>query len=176
MKLAAELARPDTGKTLYILDEPTTGLHFDDVRKLLDVVHRLADLGNTVVVIEHNLEVIKTADWVIDLGPEAGVGGGDLVAEGTPEEIVKVARSHTGRFLAPVLAASPRGSLVASSSEPAVGKSATVQEVNRKWRRPDSTSARVGRASERGSGKSRVACGWRGESAVGNRRAEVAYA
>ena len=122
VKLAAELARPDTGSTLYILDEPTTGLHFDDVRKLLEVVHRLADLGNTVVVIEHNLEVIKTADWVIDLGPEAGLGGGDLVAEGTPEEIVKVARSHTGRFLAPVLAASPRGSLVASSSEPAVGK------------------------------------------------------
>ena len=85
VKLAAELARPDTGKTLYILDEPTTGLHFDDVRKLLDVIHRLADLGNTVVVIEHNLEVIKTADWVIDLGPEAGIGGGDLVAEGTPE-------------------------------------------------------------------------------------------
>ncbi len=88
VKLAAELARPDTGKTLYILDEPTTGLHFDDVRKLLDVIHRLADLGNTVVVIEHNLEVIKTADWVIDLGPEAGAAGGDLVAEGTPEQIV----------------------------------------------------------------------------------------
>ena len=107
VKLAAELARPDTGKTLYILDEPTTGLHFDDVRKLLDVIHRLADLGNTVVVIEHNLEVIKTADWVIDLGPEAGLGGGDLVAEGTPEEIVKNPRSHTGRFLGPVLAAGP---------------------------------------------------------------------
>ncbi len=89
VKLAAELARPDTGKTLYILDEPTTGLHFDDVRKLLDVIHRLADLGNTVIVIEHNLEVIKTADWVIDLGPEAGMAGGDLVAQGTPEEIVK---------------------------------------------------------------------------------------
>ena len=111
VKLAAELARPDTGKTLYILDEPTTGLHFDDVRKLLDVIHRLADLGNTVVVIEHNLEVIKTADWVIDLGPEAGAAGGDLVAEGTPEEIVKNPRSHTGKFLAPVLAASPRGTL-----------------------------------------------------------------
>ena len=108
VKLAAELARPDTGKTLYILDEPTTGLHFDDVRKLLDVIHRLADLGNTVVVIEHNLEVIKTADWVIDLGPEAGAAGGDLVAEGTPEEIVKDRRSHTGKFLAPVLAAGPQ--------------------------------------------------------------------
>ena len=111
VKLAAELARPDTGKTLYILDEPTTGLHFDDVRKLLDVIHRLADLGNTVIVIEHNLEVIKTADWVIDLGPEAGMAGGDLVAEGTPEEIVKNPRSQTGKFLAPVLAASPRGKL-----------------------------------------------------------------
>jgi excinuclease ABC subunit A len=107
VKLAAELARPDTGATLYILDEPTTGLHFDDVRKLLDVVHRLADLGNTLVVIEHNLEVIKTADWVIDLGPEAGLGGGDLVAEGKPEDIVKAPNSHTGRFLAPVLAAGP---------------------------------------------------------------------
>jgi excinuclease ABC subunit A len=107
VKLAAELARPDTGKTLYILDEPTTGLHFDDVRKLLDVIHRLADLGNTVVVIEHNLEVIKTADWIIDLGPEAGAGGGDLVAAGTPESIVAVEGSHTGRFLKPVLAAGP---------------------------------------------------------------------
>ncbi len=107
VKLAAELARPDTGKTLYILDEPTTGLHFDDVRKLLDVIHRLADLGNTVVVIEHNLEVIKTADWIIDLGPEAGSGGGDLVAVGTPESIVEIEASHTGRFLKPVLAAGP---------------------------------------------------------------------
>ena len=87
VKLAAELSRPDTGKTLYILDEPTTGLHLDDVKKLLEVVHRLADLGNTVVVIEHNLEVIKTADWVLDLGPEAGAGGGELVAEGPPDEV-----------------------------------------------------------------------------------------
>ncbi|MFI5460468.1 MAG: excinuclease ABC subunit UvrA, partial [Isosphaerales bacterium] len=107
VKLAAELARPDNGDTLYILDEPTTGLHFDDVRKFLEVIHRLADLGNTLVVVEHNLEVIKTADWVIDLGPEAGLGGGDLVAQGTPEEIVKNRRSHTGRFLEPVLAAGP---------------------------------------------------------------------
>src|SRR5437763_14669017 len=85
VKLAAELARPDTGRTLYILDEPTTGLHLDDIRKLLDVVHRLADLGNTVVVIEHNLEVIKTADWIIDIGPEAGAAGGAIVAAGPPE-------------------------------------------------------------------------------------------
>ena len=109
VKLAAELARPDTGKTLYILDEPTTGLHFDDVRKLLDVLHRLVDLGNTVVVIEHNLDVIKTADWIIDLGPEAGPGGGDLVAEGTPEAIVVAGQGHTARFLKPVLDAGPRG-------------------------------------------------------------------
>ena len=107
VKLAAELARPDTGKTLYILDEPTTGLHFDDVRKLLDVIHRLADLGNTIVVIEHNLEVIKTADWVIDLGPEAGMAGGDLVAQGTPEDLAKNKRSQTGKFLKPVLTAGP---------------------------------------------------------------------
>ncbi len=88
VKLAAELSRPDTGRTLYLLDEPTTGLHFDDLAKLLDVLNRLVDLGNTVVVIEHNLDVIKTADWVIDLGPEAGDGGGYVVAAGTPEDIV----------------------------------------------------------------------------------------
>ena len=132
VKLAAELARPDTGKTLYILDEPTTGLHFDDVRKLLDVIHRLADLGNTVVVIEHNLEVIKTADWVIDLGPEAGAAGGDLVAEGTPEEIVKNSRSHTGRFLAPVLAASPRGKLGEFPVEPTSGKGTQKNKITAK--------------------------------------------
>jgi excinuclease ABC subunit A len=108
VKLAAELSRPDTGKTLYILDEPTTGLHFDDVRKLLDVLHRLADMGNTVVVIEHNLDVIKTADWIIDLGPEAGLGGGDLVAEGAPEAVVDGARGHTARFLKPALDAGLR--------------------------------------------------------------------
>ena len=110
VKLAAELARPDTGKTLYILDEPTTGLHFDDVRKLLDVLHRLADLGNTVVVIEHNLEVIKTADWVIDLGPEAGLGGGDLVAAGHARgDRRERTRATPARFLKPVLDAGPDG-------------------------------------------------------------------
>ncbi len=107
VKLAAELSRPDTGKTLYILDEPTTGLHLDDVKKLLEVIHRLADLGNTVVVIEHNLEVIKTADWVLDLGPEAGAGGGELVAEGPPEEVARNPSSHTAKFLEEVLAAGP---------------------------------------------------------------------
>jgi len=134
VKLASELARPDTGRTLYVLDEPTTGLHFDDIAKLLDVLHRLVDLGNTVLVIEHNLDVIKQADWVIDLGPEAGAGGGEIVAEGTPEGIVEQMRnadrpaqnkksskskntavrsprstcsSHTAAALAPVLEAGP---------------------------------------------------------------------
>jgi len=103
VKLAKELSRRSTGQTLYILDEPTTGLHFEDVRKLLEVLHRLVDQGNSVVVIEHNLDVIKTADWVVDLGPEGGVRGGEIVAEGTPEEVAKVARSFTGQYLGPLL-------------------------------------------------------------------------
>jgi excinuclease ABC subunit A len=120
VKLAAELGRPNTGRTLYILDEPTTGLHFDDIRKLLEVLNRLVDLGNTVIVVEHNLDVIKTADWVIDMGPEAGDAGGRVVAQGAPEDIVRLAASsgstngdgaavssHTARFLQEVLAAGP---------------------------------------------------------------------
>jgi excinuclease ABC subunit A len=111
VKLAAELARPSTGKTLYLLDEPTTGLHFDDIRKLLEVLQRLVDLGNTVVVVEHNLDVIKSADWVIDMGPDAGHRGGTVVACGTPEAVVKAfdagAHTHTGRILKGVLAAGP---------------------------------------------------------------------
>ncbi|WP_235040960.1 excinuclease ABC subunit UvrA [Vreelandella profundi] len=104
VKLARELAKRDTGKTLYILDEPTTGLHFEDIRQLLTVLHRLRDHGNTIVVIEHNLDVIKTADWIVDLGPEGGSGGGQIIAEGTPEQIAKLEVSHTGHFLAPLLA------------------------------------------------------------------------
>jgi excinuclease ABC subunit A len=104
VKLSRELSKRDTGRTLYILDEPTTGLHFHDIEQLLKVLHRLTDDGNTVVVIEHNLDVIKTADWVIDLGPEGGGGGGQIIATGTPEQIAKAKSSHTGRFLAPVLA------------------------------------------------------------------------
>ncbi len=104
VKLAKELSRRSTGQTLYILDEPTTGLHFEDVRKLLEVLHRLVEQGNSVVVIEHNLDVIKTADWVIDLGPEGGVKGGEIVAEGTPEQVAKEARSYTGFYLKPMLA------------------------------------------------------------------------
>jgi len=103
IKLSKELARRATGRTLYILDEPTTGLHFEDVRKLLEVLHALVDQGNTVVVIEHNLEVIKTADWILDLGPEGGDGGGRIIADGTPEDIAAISESYTGRFLAPLL-------------------------------------------------------------------------
>ena len=103
VKLSRELSKRDTGNTLYILDEPTTGLHFDDIRQLLEVVHRLRDGGNTVVIIEHNLDVIKTADWLVDLGPEGGYGGGQIIATGTPEEVAQVAASHTGRFLKPIL-------------------------------------------------------------------------
>ena len=108
IKLARELCAARHRPTLYILDEPTTGLHFDDVRKLLEVLQRLVDAGNTVVVIEHNLDVVKCSDWVIDLGPEGGPAGGHLVAAGTPEQVARVKASHTGRYLAPLLARSPR--------------------------------------------------------------------
>ena len=103
VKLSKELAKRSTGRTLYILDEPTTGLHFEDVRKLLEVLHELVDQGNTVIVIEHNLDVVKTADWIIDIGPEGGDGGGELVAVGTPEDVAEEPRSHTGRYLKPML-------------------------------------------------------------------------
>src|SRR5207247_9310946 len=105
VKLAAELSRRSTGRTMYILDEPTTGLHFADIQKLLEVLGRLVDTGNTVVVIEHNMDVIKTADWIIDLGPEGGLKGGAIVAYGTPEQVAQVPASHTGRFLRDVLPA-----------------------------------------------------------------------
>jgi len=105
IKLSKELSRRATGRTFYILDEPTTGLHFDDTKRLLDVLARLVDAGNTVVVIEHNLDVIKTADWIIDLGPEGGDRGGELVAQGAPEDVAKVRESYTGQFLKKVLSA-----------------------------------------------------------------------
>jgi excinuclease ABC subunit A len=117
VKLARELARRETGRTLYILDEPTTGLHLDDVSKLLHVLGRLVEAGNTVVVIEHNLEVVKTADHVVDLGPEAGAAGGRLVAQGTPEKVARSRRSHTGRFLRDVLRASALPHASADSDE-----------------------------------------------------------
>jgi len=108
VKLATELQKRSTGRTVYVLDEPTTGLHFEDIRKLLGVLQGLVDKGNTVIVIEHNLDVIKNADWIIDMGPEGGNGGGRIVAEGTPEQVATVAESHTGRFLGPVLERSAR--------------------------------------------------------------------
>jgi excinuclease ABC subunit A len=107
IKLARELSKRQTGRTLYLLDEPTTGLHPEDVRKLLSVLHRLVDAGNTVVVIEHNLDVIKTADWIIDLGPEGGERGGEIIAEGPPEKIAENPRSYTGQFLRHVLSLEP---------------------------------------------------------------------
>ena len=103
VKLASELAKRSTGHTIYILDEPTTGLHFEDIRKLLTVLSRLVDQGNTVLVIEHNLDVIKTADWIVDLGPEGGKGGGTVVVEGPPELVAETPESYTGQFLAPLL-------------------------------------------------------------------------
>ena len=99
IKLAKELSKPDTGQTLYILDEPTSGLHFHDIKQLLSVIFRLRDRNNTIVIIEHNLDVIKTADWVVDLGPEGGNKGGEIIAFGTPEEVTKNPRSYTGQFL-----------------------------------------------------------------------------
>ncbi len=123
VKLAKELSKRDTGNTLYILDEPTTGLHFYDIEQLLKVLHRLRDHGNTIVIIEHNLDVIKTADWIIDLGPEGGNGGGLIIAEGTPEEIANHPDSHTGRFLKPILARGDAGKTQKSKASKARGKS-----------------------------------------------------
>jgi excinuclease ABC subunit A len=111
VKLSAELSKVATGRTLYILDEPTTGLHFADIEKLLDVLQRLVDAGNTVLVIEHNLDVIKQADWLIDLGPEGGEAGGELIATGTPEDVAAVSESYTGQFLRAVL---PRSAAAAA--------------------------------------------------------------
>ena len=103
VKLASELQRRSTGRTIYVLDEPTTGLHFEDIRKLLGMLGRLVESGNTVIVIEHNLDVIKTADWVIDLGPDGGSGGGTVVATGTPEQVARCEASYTGQFLKKIL-------------------------------------------------------------------------
>jgi excinuclease ABC subunit A len=108
VKLSKELSRRATGRTLYMLDEPTTGLHFHDIKKLLEVLHELVEQGNTVVVIEHNLEVIKTADWIIDMGPEGGDGGGEVVGIGTPEDIADNKRSYTGKFLKEVMDRRPQ--------------------------------------------------------------------
>ncbi len=124
VKLSRELSKRDTGNTLYILDEPTTGLHFEDIRQLLEVLHRLRDGGNTVVIIEHNLDVIKTADWLIDLGPEGGSGGGQIIATGTPEDVAANKSSHTGRFLAPLLPAPKKSATKKASSTKTRSKAA----------------------------------------------------
>jgi excinuclease ABC subunit A len=130
VKLATELQRRATGRSVYVLDEPTTGLHFEDVRKLLLVLNGLVDKGNTVIVIEHNLDVIKSSDWVIDLGPEGGAGGGELIAVGTPEQVAKNAASHTGMFLREILAQKPAAArptlarVVNAESSPVARKSA----------------------------------------------------
>ncbi|WHT21707.1 excinuclease ABC subunit UvrA [Crossiella sp. CA-258035] len=139
VKLASELQKRSTGKTVYILDEPTTGLHFEDIRKLLGVINGLVDKGNTVIVIEHNLDVIKTSDWLIDMGPEGGSGGGMVVATGTPEDVVDVPESYTGQFLAPLLAkeagavrAEPRAKSKTNGAKPANGKAATAKTTTAK--------------------------------------------
>jgi excinuclease ABC subunit A len=128
VKLATELSRRDTGRTVYVLDEPTTGLHYADVERLLDVLHRLVDHGNTVIVIEHNLDVLKTADWIIDLGPEGGARGGEIVAEGTPEEVAAAQESYTGRYLAPVLERHGRVLARGRASKDKTGGKATKRE------------------------------------------------
>jgi excinuclease ABC subunit A len=109
IKLARELSKRQTGKTLYLLDEPTTGLHFDDVSKLLEVLHRLTDLGNSIIIIEHNMDVIRNADWIIDLGPEGGDDGGRIVAQGTPEQVARTRKSYTGQALAKLLLSASNG-------------------------------------------------------------------
>ncbi|HEY1377952.1 MAG TPA: excinuclease ABC subunit UvrA, partial [Gemmataceae bacterium] len=155
VKLAAELARPQTGRTLYLLDEPTTGLHFDDVKKLLDVLHRLADLGNTVIVVEHNLDVIKSADWVIDLGPEAGDAGGRIVAAGTPEDVAAVAESHTGAVLKGVLEAGPhaeRPRFDPAAAEAACDGDLELHEVGRDARMPWEVDGRRWHTTDRVTG------------------------
>ena len=144
VKLATELGKRATGRTIYILDEPTTGLHFEDVRRLLGVLQRLVDVGNTILVIEHNLDVIKSADWIIDLGPEGGDGGGQVIAEGPPEHVAKTAGSYTGEFLAPMLAE------VTGDDEPTLGgpRAVVAGRVHRRRRpgvrRADPADRRVG--------------------------------
>jgi excinuclease ABC subunit A len=130
VKLASELQKRSTGRTIYVLDEPTTGLHFEDVAKLLAVLQSLVDKGNSVMVIEHNLDVIKTADWVIDMGPEGGSGGGTVVAEGTPEEVAGIKGSYTGQFLAGILA--DRLASEAASQRPAGKRTPTKQPAGKR--------------------------------------------
>ena len=132
VKLAAELQKRSTGRTAYVLDEPTTGLHFEDIRKLLKVINGLVDKGNSVIVIEHNLDVIKTADWVIDMGPEGGSGGGTVVAEGTPEDVAAVPESHTGKFLAEMLKPQTVASVPAKPKRKTPARKAAAKQTGRK--------------------------------------------
>jgi len=143
VKLASELQKRSTGSTVYVLDEPTTGLHFDDISKLINVLSGLVDKGNTVIVIEHNLDVIKTADWVIDMGPEGGNGGGLVVAEGTPEDIASIPASHTGKFLREILGdrVSDAAPVKASAKKPVAKKAAVKKTAAKK------TTARARRSS-----------------------------
>ncbi len=147
IKLAAELGTPSTSRTLYVLDEPTTGLHFADVERLLSVVNRLADAGHTLVIIEHNLDVVKCADWIIDLGPEGGERGGTLVAEGTPEEIAAHPTSHTGRYLKPILQAARANA--AAAPRPAGGKSAAKTSAKSAATAASSPARKTARATGR---------------------------
>jgi excinuclease ABC subunit A len=142
VKLASELSRRSTGTTLYVLDEPTTGLHFDDVRKLLDVLNRLVDQGNTVIVIEHNLDVVKSADWIIDMGPEGGDRGGTVVAEGSPEQVAAVGASYTGQVLSPMLGVLP------GIAAPTVTR-ATVGRVTKAPAREAATKPAAARAASK---------------------------
>jgi excinuclease ABC subunit A len=134
VKLASELQKRSTGRTVYVLDEPTTGLHFEDISKLLKVLSGLVDKGNTVIVIEHNLDVIKTADWVVDMGPEGGAGGGLVVAEGTPEEVAGIPASHTGKFLREILGADriSDGASVKAPRKPAAKKTVAARSAPKK--------------------------------------------
>ena len=145
VKLSTELSRRATGRTLYVLDEPTTGLHFADVEKLLEVLHRLVDGGNTVLVIEHNLDVIKTADWIVDLGPEGGDRGGRIIAEGTPEKVAATAGSATGEYLARVLRGEPLVPLsdVTFAEEAGRGPTATATATARRAGDPDRAVAQA---------------------------------
>jgi excinuclease ABC subunit A len=126
VKLSSELQKRSTGRTVYVLDEPTTGLHFEDVRKLLIVLHSLVEKGNTVIVIEHNLDVIKTADWIIDMGPEGGSGGGKVVVTGTPEQVANHATSHTAKFLKPLLGNSSTKTAKKAPAKKAAAKKTTA--------------------------------------------------
>jgi excinuclease ABC subunit A len=174
VKLAAELARPDTGQTLYVLDEPTTGLHFDDLQKLLDVLHRLVDLGNTVVLIEHNLDVIKSCDWMIDMGPEAGATGGLIVAAGTPEHVAAWAkratkrknaqRAHTGEALVEVLERGPqveRKAFDASQWDAPRSNEVEIEQLGAKVPMPWETNGRQWHTKDR-VGRMGQACRWDG--------------